>query len=235
MLTQPDRWRIDKKPWCLVDIKEKPYIINPIKDKLFEVLFLSWEDFSENVNNIITEWTKTIKEVFYTDDPKFLNTILSESIENIGKHAFVDKNTQQWVAPSTFSLKKGQLQYTVEISNVCEEADFKKLESIAESINTSSIEDIKTAYAKQMMEGKFSEKNWAWLGLLTMAKSIKRSNKNRKFTIITVEEIWRKELPNQSEKALITIKITINIPFPEPKDSINDHRTDDETSLHKSA
>lgn len=212
MLTQPSRWRIDNTPWCLVDIADSPYITKSIKDKLFEVVFLNKNDFFKNMNPIIKEAKYTISDCFF--GKTFREWIYVELLENIHKHANENANEKFL---STISIKKEANQYIAEILNFCETKDFQRLLSSL-SINDMTLEDILKAYSKQILKWELSEKWWAWLWILTIARDIKRHNKHQ-FNIIDIKELWRINTSIVSpewkeELELIKTKITINIPFP---------------------
>jgi len=72
-------------PEYLVDIKDRPYIINFIQDELFEVIFLSKEDFYENIDTIKQRAKETISDCLFKE--KFWSIIFQELLENIQKHS----------------------------------------------------------------------------------------------------------------------------------------------------
>jgi len=213
--TQPNRWR-SIPPECLVDIQDRPYIINSIQDELFEVVFLSKENFYENMDPIIENAKVTISDCLFKE--RFRLTILWELLENIQKHS-------SWLSLQKLSLKKEENQYTVELSNLCEENDFQKLVSFLE-VNTMSSKELKEAYKKQQLEGKISERNWAWLGFLTIARIIKKHSQIEDFELIDIKNVWNKTMQVTGEQwieniNLIDTKLTINIPFPKKADIVN--------------
>lgn len=218
--TQPNRWR-GVPPEYLVDVQDRPYIINSVQNELFEVVFFSKEGFYENMDLIIENAKATISDCLFKE--KFRLTILWELLENIQKHS-------SCLSSQKLSLKKEENQYTVELSNLCEENDFQKLISFLE-VNAMSSKELKEAYKKQQLEGKISERNWAWLGFLTIARAIKKHSQIEDFELIDIKNIGNKAMQVTDDKwteivNFIDTKLTINIPFPKKAGIIN-NLTDD--------
>ncbi len=235
---------------------ELPYEISSIKEQLFHVIFLHPENFHANISEIIEQAEKSITEDVFTqvkNKPKLLYNIMVEILDNIKKYTVINEDNKSWYKEPEFSLEKWSSEYTITIHNTCEDTHYKKLQDFAEKLNSSTYQEIKSAYKKQHIEWTISEQWWAWLWMLTVAKLVKEYHGEKTFTFMTVKPEGQKvimqpiikEVTDMAgekrtitvpwEKEIIDTVITIHMPFPEQTSIKDDNHIDEESSLHKSA
>ena len=111
---------------------------------------------------------KGIKIGFY----KRILSVMIEALENIYKysdHYNHDPHILKNYIP-TFSLERINQVYFIKTTNPIKNEDIPKLKEKLELINSKSTEELALLYRQTIMNGKFTDKGGAGLGLIEMAK-----------------------------------------------------------------
>jgi hypothetical protein len=114
---------------------------------------------------------KGIKIGFY----KMILSVMIEALENIYKysdHYNNDPHILKNFIP-TFILERIDQSYWIRTSNPIKNEDIPKLKEKLELVNSKSTEELALLYRQTIMNGKFTDKGGAGLGLIEMAKITK--------------------------------------------------------------
>lgn len=111
---------------------------------------------------------KGIKIGFY----KRILSVMIEALENIYKYSDHYNNDQHILRNfiPTFSLERIDQSYFIKTSNPIRNEDIPKLKDKLELINSKSLEELGLLYRQTIMNGKFTDKGGAGLGIIEMAK-----------------------------------------------------------------
>ncbi len=111
---------------------------------------------------------KGIKVGFY----KRILSVMIEALENIYKYSDHYNNNPQILKNfiPTFMLERIDQSYFIKTSNPIKNEDIPKLKEKIELVNGKSADELSVLYRQTIMNGKFTDKGGAGLGLIEMAK-----------------------------------------------------------------
>ena len=134
------------------------------------------------------EERQTIKKVYH---------VLVETLQNMSKHSdeISDNNN---IGSGLFIIGKKEDTYYVITSNKVSKKKKERLESVLHIINSSTREELKEMYKKQLVEGHLTEKGGAGLGLIDI---VRKANKKLHFQF----------LPMESDDYFFILKVEINV------------------------
>lgn len=134
------------------------------------------------------EEKQTIKKVYH---------VLVETLQNMSKHSdeISDNNN---IGTGLFIIGKKEDTYYVITSNKVSKKKKERLESVLHIINSSTREELKDMYKKQLVEGHLTEKGGAGLGLIDI---VRKANKKLHFQFLQMD----------SEDYFFILKVEINI------------------------
>lgn len=95
--------------------------------------------------------------------------VMVETLQNMTKHSeeFTDGGN---IGRGLFMIGKKEDSYYIMTSNRVSESKKNSLESILETINAASMDELREMYMKQIKHGSISEKGGAGLGLIDIAR-----------------------------------------------------------------
>ena len=114
----------------------------------------------EDEMELNAEDKKTKKRVFHT---------LVEILQNMQRHSVELKDSIDF-GSGLFMLGKKDTFYYIITSNRIESHAIPNLTRALETVNNSTIEELRTMYKKQLRDGKLSRKGGAGLGLIDIAR-----------------------------------------------------------------
>ena len=118
---------------------------------------------------------------------KRILSVMIEALENIYKyssHYSGKKNIIKNFAP-TFSLHRLDHKYIIKTSNPIKNIHIPTLKAKIDLINSKTHDDLRLYYRQTIMDGKFTDKGGAGLGLIEMAKI---TNSTIDYSFVSIDE-----------------------------------------------
>ncbi len=153
---------------------------------------------------------------------KRVYSIMVECLQNITRHQNERSNKPE--KSGIFAIQKKEKQYFITTGNIIEKSEIEALQSQLDIINSLEGDELKKYYKKMLVEGEFSEKGGAGLGLIDVARKsgnklsydFKEVNEKQSYfylhtQILSIEDDETEHINNNVEYSLNNIKELHNI------------------------
>lgn len=165
-------------------VKSISNIYDEMIDNGFSLVYLG--EFSHEITRMFTSMAESNMEKNSEERSiqRKVFHVMVETLQNMNKHSDELSQTSQ-TGSGLFIIGKKDDTYYVITSNKVAQKHREYLESILNTVNNASKEELKEMYKKQMLEGVLSSKGGAGLGLIDIAR---KTEENLDYQFIQIDD-----------------------------------------------